>query len=114
MHLNLAALVGRGTVDPVANLFAVVEETQRKGPNVAHFCLALRTDGSAELDDKRRLYREKARAVGVPVYDEIPAMARALAAVGHLERRSEEHTSELQSLMRLSYAVFCLKKKNKK
>src|SRR3546814_1664459 len=29
-------------------------------------------------------------------------------------RRSEEHTSELQSLMRISYAVFCLKKKNKK
>src|SRR3546814_2903231 len=30
------------------------------------------------------------------------------------EMRSEEHTSELQSLMRISYAVFCLKKKNKK
>src|SRR3546814_245109 len=30
-----------------------------------------------------------------------------------LERRSEEHTSELQSLMRISYAVFCLKKKKK-
>src|SRR3546814_4398410 len=30
------------------------------------------------------------------------------------ERRSEEHTSELQSLMRISYAVFCLQKKNKK
>src|SRR3546814_3607057 len=29
-------------------------------------------------------------------------------------RRSEEHTSELQSLMRISYAVFCLKKKNTK
>src|SRR3546814_10745579 len=28
-----------------------------------------------------------------------------------LKRRSEEHTSELQSLMRISYAVFCLKKK---
>src|SRR3546814_6578315 len=28
------------------------------------------------------------------------------------EKRSEEHTSELQSLMRISYAVFCLKKKN--
>src|SRR3546814_6339409 len=28
-----------------------------------------------------------------------------------LDRRSEEHTSELQSLMRISYAVFCLKKK---
>src|SRR3546814_6263159 len=29
------------------------------------------------------------------------------------QHRSEEHTSELQSLMRISYAVFCLKKKNK-
>src|SRR3546814_4615313 len=29
-----------------------------------------------------------------------------------LDQRSEEHTSELQSLMRISYAVFCLKKKN--
>src|SRR3546814_2905374 len=30
-----------------------------------------------------------------------------------ISMRSEEHTSELQSLMRISYAVFCLKKKNK-
>src|SRR3546814_2771651 len=30
-----------------------------------------------------------------------------------IELRSEEHTSELQSLMRISYAVFCLKKKKK-
>src|SRR3546814_2247836 len=33
------------------------------------------------------------------------------ALVGELEARSEEHTSELQSLMRISYAVFCLQKK---
>src|SRR3546814_4742846 len=32
---------------------------------------------------------------------------------GHARQRSEEHTSELQSLMRISSAVFCLKKKNK-
>src|SRR3546814_3425749 len=42
----------------------------------------------------------------------------ALGAVGHLGRflgtRSEEHTSELQSLMRISYAVFCLKQKKHK
>src|SRR3546814_44803 len=37
------------------------------------------------------------------------AQEEAAAAAG---RRSEEHTSELQSLMRISYAVFCLKKKN--
>src|SRR3546814_3584371 len=34
-----------------------------------------------------------------------------MLAGAYLERRSEEHTSELQSLMRISYAVFCLKKK---
>src|SRR3546814_3177794 len=36
----------------------------------------------------------------------------ALASIVHRER-SEEHTSELQSLMRISYAVFCLKQKTK-
>src|SRR3546814_9643543 len=35
-------------------------------------------------------------------------------AAGRLRQRSEEHTSELQSLMRISYAVFCLKKKTTK
>src|SRR3546814_5531891 len=33
---------------------------------------------------------------------------------GSTQQRSEEHTSELQSLMRISYAVFCLKKKKKR
>src|SRR3546814_2450492 len=37
----------------------------------------------------------------------------AATAVSVVNLRSEEHTSELQSLMRISYAVFCLKKKNK-
>src|SRR3546814_2982142 len=36
------------------------------------------------------------------------------SAAGRRARRSEEHTSELQSLMRISYAVFCLKKKKRK
>src|SRR3546814_5724536 len=39
-----------------------------------------------------------------------PQQPHRFAAAG---RRSEEHTSELQSLMRISYAVFCLKKKIK-
>src|SRR3546814_6232148 len=36
------------------------------------------------------------------------------AVIAVAVRRSEEHTSELQSLMRISYAVFCLKKKTNK
>src|SRR3546814_8505987 len=50
-----------------------------------------------------------------------PSCARAARTAGRADsrspkasRRSEEHTSELQSLMRISYAVFCLKKKKNK
>src|SRR3546814_4955212 len=39
------------------------------------------------------------------------AIERAELTLGNDRERSEEHTSELQSLMRISYAVFCLKKK---
>src|SRR3546814_4918669 len=39
---------------------------------------------------------------------------KSLAEIGIKTNRSEEHTSELQSLMRISYAVFCLKKKKNK
>src|SRR3546814_2002429 len=39
--------------------------------------------------------------------------AAYMAEVAAASNRSEEHTSELQSLMRISYAVFCLKKKKK-
>src|SRR3546814_6707533 len=41
-----------------------------------------------------------------------PTTAMTVATSARRTRRSEEHTSELQSLMRISYAVFCLKKKN--
>src|SRR3546814_199011 len=47
---------------------------------------------------------------GVLVTDE--RLQLADANISRLKKRSEEHTSELQSLMRISYAVFCLKKKN--
>src|SRR3546814_8691671 len=50
--------------------------------------------------------RRGKRLLAVAVTDELP---QALSAVYTF--RSEEHTSELQSLMRISYAVFCLKKK---
>src|SRR3546814_2370773 len=56
--------------------------------------------------DARRDVRLDLRTAGVE-----PGGARA-GRLSLLFRRSEEHTSELQSLMRTSYAVFCLKKKN--
>src|SRR3546814_7032840 len=48
----------------------------------------------------------------IPYKGESPAAIGLIG--GETQMRSEEHTSELQSLMRISYAVFCLKKKNQK
>src|SRR3546814_9614171 len=45
---------------------------------------------------------------------EISQMFGEMIGIWIADLRSEEHTSELQSLMRISYAVFCLKKNNKK
>src|SRR3546814_3372158 len=55
------------------------------------------------VDDAAHAVREEFRSNRLPI---------ALAATAGIAR-SEEHTSELQSLMRISYAVFCLKKKKK-
>src|SRR3546814_8999822 len=63
----------------------------------------------------------KRKVAGVGDYSDAgskPASVGKLVCGVHsvegLRSRSEEHTSELQSLMRISYAVFCLKKKKKK
>src|SRR3546814_1248579 len=45
--------------------------------------------------------------------DQVALVVRLHDDVDHAGDRSEEHTSELQSLMRISYAVFCLQKKHK-
>ncbi len=87
MHLNLAAFVGRGEVDPVENLMRAALGVQARYPGQAHFLLALRSDGSPELDASKRAYRERALAVGIPVYDELANAAVALAAVSRLEER---------------------------
>src|SRR3546814_10502551 len=68
-----------------------------------------------DLDD--RFPRDRCRArPRRPCPEARPEAARTLQPNRRLpgRRRSEEHTSELQSLMRISYAVFCLKKKKQK
>src|SRR3546814_6582829 len=95
---------------------------------------------SAGAGRRRRGYRQLPRQCTPPVYPllQMPRYPQGLSrgavwlpdrpdgravsaaqlsegdAGGEIDSRSEEHTSELQSLMRISYAVFCLKKKHKK
>src|SRR3546814_3523987 len=77
-----------------------------------------RSPGDAELDGHGQRLAPPAQTVGVQPRDQcrayLPGSLRPDArsrAPAPPPPRSEEHTSELQSLMRISYAVFCLKKK---
>src|SRR3546814_6754270 len=47
-------------------------------------------------------------------FEPVPLLTSLTLSLPKMTLRSEEHTSELQSLMRISYAVFCLKKKTNK
>src|SRR3546814_8580880 len=81
------------TLFPYTTLF-------RSGPSAASIVVVI-----GAIDATRVFRLARAVAMNVVVLDFVEvAKLRG-------ERRSEEHTSELQSLMRISYAVFCLKKK---
>src|SRR3546814_9788413 len=95
-------------------------ELARQGARVVVNDLGCELDGTGggsgpagEVVDEIRGAGGEAVANGgdVASFEDAAAMVRsAIDAFGGLDR-SEEHTSELQSLMRISYAVFCLKKK---
>src|SRR3546814_9712430 len=72
---------------------------------------------SISFDEAREKVRRRIFSGGTPFWTSIAARrvkVLVLPAPGpaRITARSEEHTSELQSLMRISYAVFCLKKKH--
>src|SRR3546814_10625007 len=66
-----------------------------------------------ELLNRGRLERSRAALRGIRSVDAtVRRVVESIVTRMRRRSRSEEHTSELQSLMRISYAVFCLKKKN--
>src|SRR3546814_3191123 len=92
----------RGLSEDVANAITTAR-AQHPFRNVADLCLR------ANLDEKARRALAEAGALRSLAGHRNDAR-RQVAGIAR-QRRSEEHTSELQSLMRISYAVFCLKKK---
>src|SRR3546814_1778142 len=93
-HLGVVIAVRRGQLDIARHRYRRLDLD------------ALRRD-LAGLEDVDRIERIVGRPVAL---DDVVIIGGDQHAVARL--RSEEHTSELQSLMRISYAVFCLKKKN--
>src|SRR3546814_1562494 len=68
----------------------------------------MQSQAMERLSSGKRINSAKDDAAGLAIASRMDANVRGLN-----QARSEEHTSELQSLMRISYAVFCLKKKKK-
>src|SRR3546814_2065311 len=102
-----------GDLDETAPIAAVkrigAEEVQRPGNRPL-----LRVIGDEQNDPLRHMLADQVERFAREV--RMPPFARAGILIEEPHRvpmfgRSEEHTSELQSLMRISYAVFCLKKK---
>src|SRR3546814_1384914 len=91
--------------DPGWNAPSDVERKRRAGRATAITAWLRDNAAGAQLEIRRRNCPGRLRAGGRHMENH-SADARSCG------NRSEEHTSELQSLMRISYAVFCLKKKN--
>src|SRR3546814_3717634 len=73
-----------------------------------HACNGHRADGADHLPSSSRSSTGTSSSAMIASSSAPTCFQRTMPSA-----RSEEHTSELQSLMRISYAVFCLKKKNK-
>src|SRR3546814_6798835 len=93
------------TLFPYTTLFRSPRQGRPDNPRAWLITVASRRLTDQLRSDEARRRREDTTAALVPTDD---ALVRAPGELA--EQRSEEHTSELQSLMRISYAVFCLKK----
>src|SRR3546814_9991904 len=103
------------TLFPYTTLFRSHRTHAHQRHGLSHVVAASAHGGGAP-HRKPQLTQVIAVVLQVPLKDQgrrlkTDAPRRGSRQVAH---RSEEHTSELQSLMRISYAVFCLKKKNPK
>src|SRR3546814_1570194 len=78
----------------------------------AVIAFAQKVDRDPVVRDQPKRGRPRSEPPPLPTSGALAGVLDALdREMAEIDRRSEEHTSELQSLMRISYAVFCLKKK---
>ena len=93
MHLSMPAFAGRTKAEVLDNLIAAALRAQSRHPQSGHFLLVLRSDGSVRIDERKREFRDRAIALGIPVFDELEDAARCLAAMSFYERFVHSRTS---------------------
>src|SRR3546814_10862544 len=113
MLLNPPRSTRTDTLFPYTTLFRSVDPGPSKAPQSWGCCWWSWPDVTGNLaGDHRSIYAVKPDACWT-LLDALSARKWCQKRTHVYPLRSEEHTSELQSLMRISYAVFCLKKKKK-
>lgn len=87
MHLNIPVLMRQVVTgqDLLENLMDGADRVESRYAGKTHFLLVLRSDGRAEMDDKKRSAREWALSKGYPVFDELTNAGNALAAISKHE-----------------------------
>src|SRR3546814_1857347 len=96
-----------------AELAAAAKKSGRSKSEIARDAISAHLKNMADDERRWETLQDDWSEYGSAVQDAYEALVGV--QVAKLDTvRSEEHTSELQSLMRISYAVFCLKKKKKK
>src|SRR3546814_7691299 len=104
---------GDARLDPAqhhAHLIALIEARHAEAANAGHADREVAFVGFLELLTLRRCHHVQ-HQIATLLWGQRTLRDRRDLAVDLHRRRSEEHTSELQSLMRFSYAVFCLQKR---
>src|SRR3546814_1073013 len=97
---------------PIATPLLAPAATRAPLAGVCALPMATESCAAALLQVPTAVLRTPLAVLAEPIAMELPPLAADVLPSAML--RSEEHTSELQSLMRISYAVFCLKKKRNK
>lgn len=86
MHINMTVVLSFRHVDMLGNLIDAALRVGAEGGASMHVVLVLRSDGESEVEERKREYRARAVASGIPVFDELVPAARALAALCRVER----------------------------
>ncbi|NKB57318.1 MAG: CoA-binding protein [Alphaproteobacteria bacterium] len=95
LHFNLPVMwshIDGGDNTIVENMLDAANRVREKFCDQTHFLLVLRSDGRADIDQRKRHCRDLALARGFPVYDELTNAAHALAVLRHHEEFLHKHS----------------------
>ncbi|MEO7241872.1 MAG: acetate--CoA ligase family protein [Variovorax sp.] len=86
MHINLPVVLSYRNIDLLGNLMDAALSIRGAEPGAPHFVLVLRSDGEADIEQRKNGYRTQAVASGIPVFNELVDAAKMLAGMREHER----------------------------